>query len=347
MAMSLPEGRVLAAVVLEHVATLTLPRTSARAGLPVAVTAAGGQVCVTDATTSSACLYDEHSILTFHTSEISGLADPNDVTVESAGTLVCTDAVVGGGRTIRRLNFFGESVPYVPEPPISDWRPDHLLVTADGNYVTSDGAHSLLVKHDSRTGAVVWKQALDADEASGETIGLGRPAEAPDGELYVPLGGDRHIGVYSKDGAPESTFGVPGTGRGHLSFPVGVAFCPDGSIAVLDRLRHTILLYNNAHAFIAEFGEYGTGPRNLYHPLSIAATADGRVYVTQGLEARIHVFRFSNTGSACLSTDQACPTSAGSVATVQPFIGARTGVPELASEEPTRPAAGARMKNQR
>jgi hypothetical protein len=126
-------------------------------------------------------------------------------------------------------------------------------------------------------------------------MALGRPAEGPDGRLLLPVPGDRQVIVLSAEGQLETAFGTPGGTRGRLAFPIGVAFCPDGGIAVLDKMRHVILLYDEQHRFVSEFGDFGMGPADLYYPAALASTEDGRIYVVQGFEGRIHVFRFRAT----------------------------------------------------
>ncbi len=300
-----------AAPLLQYEATLGLLHAEIREGLPVSVTAgADGSICVTDATTQSGHVFDGRDVHVFSTGRITGLGDPEDIAVDASGGFVCTDSRPEGGRTIRRLDFFGQPQAYEPERPLDLWQPEHLLLTRDGNYLTTDASNELIAKHDVQTGALLWKRAV-ADFRSSELIAIGKPAEAPDGSLYLPLPGDRHVVVLSAEGEYQTSFGQPGAARGRLSFPVGVAFCPDGSIAVLDRMRHTILVYDVGRQFISEYGVFGMGPTELYYPTAIAATADGRIYVVQGFEGRIHEFRFIASRSAVSTTSRAWLSVAG------------------------------------
>jgi hypothetical protein len=136
--------------------------------------------------------------------------------------------------------------------------------------------------------------------------------------LYLPIGGDHLIRVLTGEGVPDTSFGRPGTGRGRLSFPVGVEFSPDGSIAVLDRMRHVVLLYGADLGFQGEFGEFGFGVRNFYYPASISATPDGRLYVAQGFLGRVLMFRFVSTSSACITTTSSRPLDGGWARAVNP-----------------------------
>lgn len=210
---------------LHYEDTITLPRELGENSLPVAVTtsADGGEVCVTDAGCQSGCLFNHHRILVFVTGAIAGLSNPMDMTVDGSGGLVYTDSRPQGGRTIRRLNLYGEPVAYTAEAPVENWQPDHLLITRDGNFITTDPTHGMLAKHDGGTGALLWMKRIGGTQ-SGELLGVGKPAEAPDGSLYVPLGGDRTVAVLSADGEPQTSFGIPGdrprppelSGRGRL-----------------------------------------------------------------------------------------------------------------------------------
>ena len=311
----------LAAPALEYQATLDMPCGGERSSLPVAVTVhpAGGdssdrsEACVTDAVTASGVVFDSNNVRVFSTGLTARLIAPADVTVLPTGGFVCTDGLLGGGRTIRRLNLFGEPTAFAPEAPRNPWAPEHLLITRDGNYVTTDPSLGILAKHDARTGALLWARELEGQKP-GEILGIGKPAEAPDGRLYLPLGGERRVAVLSAEGEGLESFGVPGTGAGRLSFPIGVAFCPDGNIAVLDGMRGVVLFYDSSHVFQAESGQPGGGPQDFYHPVAIAAAPDGRVYVAQGFLGRVYVFRYVVTEAAGYTTiNQSCLAEAGRV----------------------------------
>lgn len=305
-------GEARSARVLQHEAVLSLPGQELRAALPASVTSgADGTVCVTDATTHAGFIF-EGDVLVFDTTSSSGLSSPQDLVVDSSGGFVCTDSRPEGGRTIRRLDFYGLPFAYVAERPAAFWQPEHLTLLRDGNYLTTDATNGLLVKSDAATGAILWTRHAQ-DLQMEEIVGLGRPAEAPDGRLFMPVPGNRQVMVLSAEGEFLETFGVPGGARGRLAFPIGVAFCPDGSIAVLDKMRHKVLLYDQENQFVAEFGTFGLGPSDLYYPESIASTADGRLYVVQGFEGRVHLFRFSATGAGNVTASRPWLMGAGRV----------------------------------
>ncbi len=172
---------------LEYSSTLSLPCEGSRIALPVSVTVGtDGIVCVTDATGNAGHLLDRGNVHLFSTEQAAGLADPLDICVEASGGFVCTDSRPAGGRTIRKLDFFGQLLPFAPEPVTDLWTPEHLLVTRDGDYVTTDPTNGYLAKHDAETGVLLWKRDLK-DSPSGELIALGKPGEAPDGRTTAAL----------------------------------------------------------------------------------------------------------------------------------------------------------------
>ncbi|MFH1278502.1 MAG: hypothetical protein ABIK65_09000 [Candidatus Eisenbacteria bacterium] len=239
-------------------------------------------------------VYNRHNIHTFMTGNIAGMSSPQDGSIELWGSFVCTDRSPNGKRTIRRLNYLGEPTPFEVERPTEDWSPGHLLVTRDGDLVTVDQASGLLAKHDGKTGEILWTR-MPVEDPREEGLIIGRPAEAPDGRIFVPGGELRYVLVLSPEGELLSTFGVPGGGRGELAFPVGIAFGFRGTILVLDRMRHTILAYDEEFRLLSEHGSLGARTGNLYHPTAIAALPDGRLWVAQGFEGRVQAFRLVET----------------------------------------------------
>jgi DNA-binding beta-propeller fold protein YncE len=270
---------------------LTLASGTGAVARPVAVSVdrTRGEICVTDGPGASLQVFNDRGVLLFRTDRLAGLSQPMDASIDSLGRFVCTDMGSATERTIRRLNFLGEPDDYRPETPEPGWYPSQMIITSDGNYVTLDQGTGMLAKHDARSGALLWKRHL-ADGKAGE-VSLGRPAEGPDGKLYIP-GGELHaILVVSRDGELLSSFGEMGSAPGHLIFPVGVGFTPDGTVAVLDRMRHAVLLFDARLRYVTEFGGFGAAPGQFYHPIAIAASPAGLLYVAQGFESRIQIFR--------------------------------------------------------
>jgi len=248
-----------------------------------------GEICVTDEGARRIAVFDGRGLHRFSTSGAAGLVAPLDADIDPRGDFVCTDLVRKAVRTIRRFNFLGEPVRYEPQSAGEDWSPVHLTVAPDGHYLTVDGT-GLLAKHDSVTGALLWRLSL-AEAGWERADQLGRPAIAPDGTIHVPNAGLGRVHVVSQDGESITSYGERGTKPGELSFPVSVAFGPEGSFLVLDRMRHKLLVFDSEYRFVEEFGRVGFDPGAFYHPLAVAATPEGTVFVTQGFEGRIQRFR--------------------------------------------------------
>ena len=258
-------------------------------GRPISVTlaASGLEFCVTDERERTINVFDAAGLHRYRTDEVSRLSSPKDAWIDSQAGFVFTDRVEGI-RTIRRLNFLGEPVPYEPETPHEGWSPNHLMVTADGNFVTLDG-DGLLCKHDESDGSLLWSRQL-MELGSEQVEVLGAPAESPDGLIYIPNGMEGVVMVYGSDGEPQTLFGRKGSRPGEFSFPSAIAFAADGRILVLDRMKHKVIIFGADHGFLVEWGGIGSAPGAFYGVTDLAVTSDGRVLVTQGYEGRVQVY---------------------------------------------------------
>lgn len=259
-------------------------------GRPSSVTLdrARGELCIVDDASRTLDVFDSRGLHRFRTDRISRLSLPRSACVDADGGFVLTDAAPERGRTIRRLNFLGEPLTYEPEIPREDWSPVHLSLASDGNYLTVD-LKGLLAKHDAGTGALLWSRALE-DPAWERADLVGRPAEAPDGRIYVPHAGVGRVIFVEADGSASDSFGEKGTKRGELAFPVSVAFAPNGLILVVDRMKHSMLAFDSRHRFVTEFGRAGFAPGDFYFPESVATDANGTVWVSEGFQGRVQVY---------------------------------------------------------
>lgn len=286
-----------AAIVIEYSNNLVLDE--GRHGQPrpvsVSIDAATDEILVSDATGSALHVLHPGGGVRFVTGPIAALSNPVDAAPTADGGFVFLDSDGDRGRMIRRLDLRGEPVAYTAESPVAGWRPEHLSVTADGHYLTLDSALGLLVKHDATTGAVIWRRALWSD--SGADRICGRPVEAPDGRLYVPLSQEHRIAIFDAEGRSLESFGLVGSTPGKFSFPVDVAFGPDDTVLVLDRMRGMILVFDRDNEFVTEHGWFGAAPGAFYHPVSLAY-ASGRAVVAQGYESRVQVFDVYSTDAA-------------------------------------------------
>jgi len=280
-----------------------LELTRSREGLlhPVSVTCdpISGEICVTESTHAALHIFNAAGVETFRTSGFSGLTLPADGAVDAEGRLVTAMMVNGARGTIVRLNIYGEPEGYLPAAVSAEWNPDHLLITRDGHYLTLDSAAALLAKHDADTGALLWAHTL------GDTLGeegtrekaFGRPVQMADGTFRIPGGELHRVLIVAEDGTLTESFGRFGTATGRFVFPVAAAAGPQGSLLVLDRMRHKVMVFDAKNQFVTEYGSIGDAPGRFYHPVSMATDGAGRLYVAQGFRGRVQVFNVLADGA--------------------------------------------------
>ena len=250
-----------------------------------------GELVVTDSRQMGFRIFNRAGVEIFRSNPFSGLVGPLDASVDAQGRTVVLNRVDGLGHRLARLNLFGEPDAYAPELPFADYNPAHLIVTRDGHYVSLDVDNGFMVKNDSETGALIWTLNLaDQTEGTSNAMHLGRPVEAPDGRIALPGGDLRRVVMISADGKVIVSFGRFGSAPGRLVFPVAAVFGPEGTLLVLDRMRHKILVFGPDYSFQNEFGTLGGGPGQFYHPIAMAAAGDDRIFVAQGYQGRVQVF---------------------------------------------------------
>ena len=280
-----------AAIIFQYETMLELDLGAAGRAHPTHVTCepVSGEVCVTDVRQSTFHVLNARHVQLLRTGAFAGVSWPSSGCLQQDGTLVFTDTSDGRHHTIRRLDIFGEPAVYAPEAPAADWNPRLLTVLANGDYLSLDPGNGLLARHRSDSGALVW--SLRVGDPAARDSQFGRPAEGPDGRLYIPGGDQRKVYVVTADGLDAGEFGRFGSAPGRMVLPVGVGFGPRGTVLVLDRMRAKILVFDADLEFESEFGSVGARPGQFYHPADITSTADHRIYVAQGFQGRVQVFR--------------------------------------------------------
>lgn len=252
-----------------------------------------GELCVTDTRGRTLILLNDKDIEIFRTTETPHISFPGAGSLDQNGGFFYVEQGAKAGTGVKRLNLFGEPVDFVPELPQGTWQPDHLLVVRNGDLITLDSQSGVMVRHDSNTGALIWEISMGV--AENDALNLGRPAEGPDGRIFVPGGALHQIIVFSADGILLESFGELGSNPGKFTFPVGAAFDPQGNLLVLDRMRHKVMAFDPDHKFLSEFGSMGAGLGNFYHPLALAASDEGLIYVAQGFRGRVQVFSLTDS----------------------------------------------------
>lgn len=283
-----------AAVNFRYERALELSRHQDGRLLPASVTCQtlSGGLVITDGAHGALHVFNAAGVETFRTTGFSRLVQPVDGATDRSGRLVGITLVDGARTVLARLDTYGEPDGWSAEAPRADWHPTHVMVAADGNYVTIDDASGLLAKHDANTGAVMWSAVVAEQDAENKDLemGLGRPVQLSDGSYAVSGSNLHRILLVAEGGEVTGAFGRFGSSPGRMVAPVAVAEGPGGSLLVLDQMRHKVIAFGRDGAFISEFGSIGDAPGDFYHPVSIATDGSGHLYVAQGYRGRVQVF---------------------------------------------------------
>ena len=84
-------------------------------------------------------------------------------------------------------------------------------------------------------------------------------------------------------------FGERGGSSGMLSWPGAVVVDREGRYYVLDRVRHTLLFYDDEGKVLGEFGGMGRRPGWFYFPEFMAIDSQDRLYVCDPASARVQI----------------------------------------------------------
>jgi sugar lactone lactonase YvrE len=101
-------------------------------------------------------------------------------------------------------------------------------------------------------------------------------AVAPNGDIFVAEGdhGGTSVGRISKfsaDGTFLTSWGRPGSGRGELRIPHGLAFDAQGRLYVADRGNHRVQIFDQAGNYLDEYRQFG-------RPSDVFIDASGLLY---------------------------------------------------------------------
>ena len=108
------------ALITEFEQILDIETSQKRGIRPTAVTLdeVTGDICITDAQYASFYVLNHHGVEVFRTGGFSRLSYPIDGSLTKDGDFVFIGKGENGETTIRRLNFMGETVEFVPEIPV-------------------------------------------------------------------------------------------------------------------------------------------------------------------------------------------------------------------------------------
>jgi hypothetical protein len=87
-----------------------------------------------------------------------------------------------------------------------------------------------------------------------------------------------------------TSFGRPGSTPGRFGVIAGIAVDSRGHIAVADKLKCAVMVFDKEFTFVDEFGYRGTKASNLIIPDDVAIDRRDRLYVSQGANRGVSVF---------------------------------------------------------
>lgn len=85
-------------------------------------------------------------------------------------------------------------------------------------------------------------------------------------------------------------FGRPGSAPGKFNLVRGIALDSRGNYLVVDRLKSTVMVFDENFKYLTQFGFRGRRQANLIAPDDVAIDASGKVYVTQNARRGINVY---------------------------------------------------------
>src|SRR5205823_6487062 len=88
--------------------------------------------------------------------------------------------------------------------------------------------------------------------------------------------------------------GLPGSGDGQFSRPVGIAVDSSGNVYVSEDNNNRIQKFDSSGGFLAQWGSVGSGDYQFNSAAGVAADGSANVYVADYGNSRIQKFGFSD-----------------------------------------------------
>jgi hypothetical protein len=91
-----------------------------------------------------------------------------------------------------------------------------------------------------------------------------------------------------------SSFGKPGGAPGRFNIVSSIVADSAGNYLVVDRLKYTVMVFDDKYNYLTQFGFGGRKPGNLIAPDQIAIDGTDRVYVTQNGRRGVNVYKVTH-----------------------------------------------------
>ncbi|MCX6638914.1 MAG: NHL repeat-containing protein [bacterium] len=261
---------------------------------------------ITDTGHNRIVILDQRGFYLFEIGDNDKLQFPLDVVVDTSGyILVLSNSFKD--EPIQVFDYNGEYLHpfrFLGGPDSKNLVICSMTIDPRNNYYLADAAGKrILVYNQAEEFQFEFPLFHDNEaDASNEEQEIGSIYYGND-HLYVPIPMMGMVCSYTSDGTFDKTFGNLGDGFGELSFPISVATMNSG-IVVLDKHRHTLIVYDNSGIPKAEFGGMGIEPGWFYHPVSLLVDDQNRAWVAQGLDNLVQILQLPTVDEPATLTEE-------------------------------------------
>ena len=250
-----------------------------------------GEVLIGDSSRNRVLIFDQAGTYKYEFSFTDQMGSVVDLAVDSSGFIYVL-GTTREGRRVHKYDFdgvflevfsMGEVDPGKIESMTIDDQDQVILIDDRGVCYVVNATGQLLTTIDT--------MAVLPDASSQLEMVRGKPS-AYKGLLYLPASSLGSVLVFElATGQALPSIGFRGNTPGQLNFPVAVEVLPSGVVAVLDKMRFTVLCFAPSGRFLGEFGGRGFRDGWFYHPILLAAVGEDRIVVGQVLDQRVQVLR--------------------------------------------------------
>jgi hypothetical protein len=246
---------------------------------------------------SSIRVFNQSGMEIYRFGDDSDLGHIIDAAVDVVGNIVLlTDR--GAGVELLRCDFRGEPVAKLEiknlPPEYSAFSPNRIICREGRIFLADLGAMKVIVttadaKFEKGYDIAPLLELTEKEKAGAEIVGFSVDRH---GNILFTIPVIFKAFRLSADG--ELTFfGESGSAPGRFGVVSGIIADNKGNYMVADKLKNTVMVFDENHKFLLEFGYRGAGPGGLSTPGDLAIDGQDRVYVTQGGQRGVNVYRMN------------------------------------------------------
>lgn len=246
-------------------------------------------------------IFNESGMETYRFGDDLDLGQVIDIAVDENGDIFLLAFKQGGGNIsgeIVRCNFRGEPKSRVElknmPGEFSNFVPNRM-VYQDGNFYLASfmGLRVVIVDHQGN-----FKKGYDLfplleleekDRGNVEVFGLSVDRE---GNILFTVPVLFRACILSSDGKL-NWFGKPGSTSGKFNIVAGIVRDSRGNYLVVDKLKCSVMVFDQNFKFVTQFSERGYKPGYLIAPDDIAIDNSDKIYVTQAAKKGVSVFKLT------------------------------------------------------